>query len=120
MKTYEGCIDRCILDLGITLWVVSFTPRPLYSQGKSHVGACWIGGWVGPRISGEGGDDKILLLPELELRPLGPLAHSYSLYLLHYPSPLTVYVLRYGVYNGAPIAVIFVYEFYIFTDSIEA
>jgi hypothetical protein len=37
-----------ILGLG-TRWrlVVSFTPRPLYPQGK---GSCthWIGGWVGP------------------------------------------------------------------------
>jgi hypothetical protein len=27
--------------------VVSFTPRPLYSQGKTP-GTHWIGGWVGP------------------------------------------------------------------------
>jgi hypothetical protein len=25
--------------------LVSFIPRPLYPQGKTH----WIGGWVGPR-----------------------------------------------------------------------
>jgi len=28
--------------------VVSFTPRPLYSQGRAP-GTHWIGGWVGPR-----------------------------------------------------------------------
>jgi hypothetical protein len=27
--------------------VVSFTPRPLYPQGKAP-GTDWIGGWVGP------------------------------------------------------------------------
>jgi hypothetical protein len=51
MKTYGGsrCITPHILDL-ITRWrwVVSFTPRPLYPQGKSS-GTHWIGDWVGPR-----------------------------------------------------------------------
>jgi hypothetical protein len=51
MKTYCGSGDIAprILDLGTRRRrVVSFTPRPLYPQGKSpwyH----WIGGWVGPR-----------------------------------------------------------------------
>jgi hypothetical protein len=38
MKTYRrsGCIAPCNLDLGTRWrWVVSFTPRPLYPQGKS-------------------------------------------------------------------------------------
>jgi len=31
-----GCIALCILDLSTRWrWAVSFTPRPLYSQGKS-------------------------------------------------------------------------------------
>jgi hypothetical protein len=30
-------------------WVVSFTPRPLYTQGRAP-GTLWIGGWVGPRV----------------------------------------------------------------------
>jgi hypothetical protein len=38
-----------IFDLGTSLrWVVSFTHRPLYSQGTAHC-IHWIGGWVGPR-----------------------------------------------------------------------
>jgi hypothetical protein len=38
-----------ILDFGTRLkWVVSFTTRPLYSQGKAP-GTHWIGGRVGPR-----------------------------------------------------------------------
>jgi hypothetical protein len=41
----------------------------------------WIGGWVDPRA---GLDDvekgKFLTLPELELRPLGRPARTYSLY----------------------------------------
>jgi hypothetical protein len=39
MKTFwgSGCIAPRILDLGTRWrWVVSFTPRPLYPQGKSH------------------------------------------------------------------------------------
>jgi hypothetical protein len=46
MKAYwgRGCIAPHILDLGITWrWVVSFIPRPLYSQGKST----WVGSRAG-------------------------------------------------------------------------
>jgi hypothetical protein len=37
MKAYgSGCIDPHFLDLGTSWrWVVNFTPRPLYSQGKT-------------------------------------------------------------------------------------
>jgi hypothetical protein len=51
MKAYWGSrgIAPCILDLG-TRWnlVISFTPQPLYAQGKSP-GTRKIGVWVGPR-----------------------------------------------------------------------
>jgi len=41
----SGGVAPHILGLGIRRrWVVSFTVRPLYSQGKSP----WRGGWVGP------------------------------------------------------------------------
>jgi hypothetical protein len=41
--------EGVLFDLG-TRWrcVVSFTPRPLYSQGTAP-GTHWIGGWVSPR-----------------------------------------------------------------------
>jgi hypothetical protein len=49
-------------------------------------GTYWIGVWVEPRA---GLDDvekrKFLTLPVLELRPLGSLARSQSLYRLPYP-----------------------------------
>jgi hypothetical protein len=51
MKTYwgSGGTAPCILDLCTRWsWVVSFTHRPLYPQGKSP-GTHWIGGWMGPR-----------------------------------------------------------------------
>jgi hypothetical protein len=52
--------------------VVSFTRRPLYTLEIAH-GTNWIEGCMGPGI---GLNDvkkiKILPLPELELRPLGP------------------------------------------------
>jgi hypothetical protein len=68
-------------DLGTSWrWAVSFTLRPLYSC--IH----WIGGWVG---SGDTLDDvkkrTFLLLPGLELRPLGRPARSQPLYRLSYP-----------------------------------
>jgi hypothetical protein len=50
MKAYRGSggIDPRIFDLDTRWrWVVSFTPRLLYPQGKSP-GTHWIGGWVGP------------------------------------------------------------------------
>jgi hypothetical protein len=66
MKTYwgSGGIAPRILDLGTKWrWVVSFMPRPLYSQGKSprypldrRLG--------GPQSrSGRGGEDKNSQLP---------------------------------------------------------
>jgi hypothetical protein len=65
--------------------VVNFTPRPL-NPGEKARGTHWIGGWVGPRTCL---DDvkkrKYLILPELELRPLGRPARSQSLYRLRYP-----------------------------------
>jgi hypothetical protein len=51
MKAYYGSggIASHILGVGTRLrWVVSFTPWPLYLQGKS-LGTHWIGGWVGAR-----------------------------------------------------------------------
>jgi hypothetical protein len=45
----SGDIAPHILDLGTKWrWVVSFTPPPLYPQGKGP-GTHWIGGWVGSR-----------------------------------------------------------------------
>jgi hypothetical protein len=45
----SGFMDLRFLDFGTSLKiVVSFTPRPLYSRGKSPGTHC-IGGWVGPR-----------------------------------------------------------------------
>jgi hypothetical protein len=56
-----------------------------FTPGEGAPGSYWIGGWVGPRA---GLDDvekrKLLILPGLELRPLGRPARSQSLYLLRY------------------------------------
>jgi hypothetical protein len=65
--------------------VVSFTPLPLYPRGKSP-GTHWIGGWVDPRADMDDMEKyKFLPQPGLELRPLGRLARSHSLYRLRYP-----------------------------------
>jgi hypothetical protein len=73
------------VDLGASRrCVVSFTPRPLYRQGKSPR-THWIGGWIG-FIAGL--DDvekrKFLALPGLKLRPIDRPARSKSLYRLSY------------------------------------
>jgi len=45
----SGDIAPRILDLSTSWrWVVSFTPRQLYSRQRAP-GTQWIGGWVGPR-----------------------------------------------------------------------
>jgi hypothetical protein len=63
-------------------WSASRTGR--ITPGEKAPGTHWIGGWVGPRA---GLDDvekrKFLILPGLELRPLGRPARSQSLYRLH-------------------------------------
>jgi hypothetical protein len=57
------------------------------TPGERTYGTHWIGGWVGPRA---GLDDvekrKFLILPGLELRPVGRPARSQSLYQLRYPT----------------------------------
>jgi hypothetical protein len=57
-----------------------FTPEERTS------GTHWIGGWVGPRTSLDDVETrKILLVPELVLRPLARPARSQSLYCLRCP-----------------------------------
>jgi hypothetical protein len=78
MKAYweSGCIAPRILDLGtIRRWVVSFTPRPLYPQGKSPRYSLdrRLGG---PQSrSGRGGEEKNShSLPGLEPSIIQPIA----------------------------------------------
>jgi hypothetical protein len=56
--------------------VVSFTPQPLYTRGKSH----WLFGWVDPR---PGLDDvkkrMFLTLPGLELQPIASPNIDYTI-----------------------------------------
>jgi hypothetical protein len=81
MKAYwGGGIAPRILDLGtIWRWVVSFTPRVLYPQGKSS--------WYpldrrlgGPQTrSGRGGEEKnSQTLPALEPPIIQPVAQAYT------------------------------------------
>jgi hypothetical protein len=80
------CIDPHFLDLG-TSWrlVVSFTPLPLYPRERAP-GTHLIGGWVEPRADVDNVEKrKFLILPGLELRPLGRPVRNQSLYRLRYP-----------------------------------
>jgi hypothetical protein len=45
----------------------------------------WTGGWVDPRVGLDEEKRKFLTLPGFELRPLGRLGRSQSLYRLRYP-----------------------------------
>jgi hypothetical protein len=72
-----GCIDPHFLDLGISWrWVVSFTPRPLYTPGESP---------LFPLDRRLGGPQSRLTLLGIDLRPLAHPACSQSLYQLRYP-----------------------------------
>jgi hypothetical protein len=77
MKTYRwsGCIAPRI-NIGTRWrWVVSFTPRPLYSRRRAP-GTRWIGGWVGPRAVLDAvvyrKKNPSLPLPEIEPRSSRP------------------------------------------------
>jgi hypothetical protein len=99
------------------MWVVSFTPRRLYSgeraPGTHCIGQCFwtagpwpkkiiyraavsqrlrstgIGGWVDPRAGLDYVEKrKFLTLPGLQLRPFGRPSCSQSLYRLSYPGSL--------------------------------
>jgi hypothetical protein len=83
MKAYweSGSLAARILDLGTRWkWVVSFTPRPLYSQGKSP---CYpldrrLGG--PQNRSGRGGEDKNSQgLPELEHPARSPELYRWAI-----------------------------------------
>jgi hypothetical protein len=62
------------------MWMVSFTPRLLHSQGKiprSH----WIGSWMGPRTGLDAAAKRnipSLLLSGIEYRPSGAYRNHYT------------------------------------------
>jgi hypothetical protein len=82
MKAYwgNGGIALRILDLGIRWrWVISFTPRPLYPQGKSP----WYPlrrNWVGPRTGLNAVVRRIISSPYRDSNPpiIRPVAHLYT------------------------------------------
>jgi hypothetical protein len=85
MKTYgSGCIDPHFLDLGTSWrWVVNFTPRPLYSRGRSSRYT------LGRRLCGpqsrsrRRGEEKILDptgIRTLNTWSSGPVANRYTDY----------------------------------------
>jgi hypothetical protein len=74
-------------------WVVSVTPRPLFTPGERTAGTHWTGGWVGPRagLNTEVRGTILLPLPGIEPRLPGRPVRSQTLYWLSNPSsPLTV------------------------------
>jgi hypothetical protein len=74
----SGGIAPRILDLGNRWrWVVSFTPRPLYLQGKSP-GTRWLGDWVGPRAVLDAVVKRKIPSPHLEMNPRTPIVQPVA------------------------------------------
>jgi hypothetical protein len=74
--------------------VISFTPRPLYSRGKTSPLTHWKGGWMGPRAGLDVVEKRKILRPYQESNPPNPdcSARSQSLYRLSYSSSLLMAV----------------------------
>jgi hypothetical protein len=74
----SGGIAPCILDLGTRWrWVVSFTPRSLYPQGKS----LWCPldrGWVGPRAVLDAVVKRKIPSPRQESNPRTPIVQPVA------------------------------------------
>jgi hypothetical protein len=100
-------------------WVISFTLRPLYLQGRCP-STHWTERYVGPRTSLHDVEKrKILLLEGLERRTLGRLARSQSLYRLRYTTSLK----NYGYLQKCVVAFEYKYSpvvqlFFINTDKL--
>jgi hypothetical protein len=66
---------NAFFDLGTTLrGVVSFTPWPLYSQGKSP-DIPWIGEWMGPRAVPDAVVRRKIPSPRRESNPRTSIVH---------------------------------------------
>jgi hypothetical protein len=89
IKAYlgSGGMGPCILNLGTRwIWVVSFTPRPLYSQGKSQ----WYPlhrrlGWPQSR-PGRDEEKNSQPVPGLEPPIIQPVAQCYTIELSRHHS----------------------------------
>jgi hypothetical protein len=82
MKAYKGA-PNLLNPCTRRRWVVSITPRPLYTLEWNEVNY-WTGGWVGPRAGLDVLEKKkILLLPIFE--PRAGQSSAQSLCRLYYP-----------------------------------
>jgi hypothetical protein len=92
-----------ILDLGTRWrWVVSFTPRPLYRQGKTP-GTHWIGGWVGPRAVPDAVVKRKIPSPSRESKPRTPIFQLVARRYTDWAISGRNYSLRYRLQDGYPI-----------------
>jgi hypothetical protein len=79
MKTYcgSGGIAPRILNLDTRWrWVVNFTPRALYPQGKDPGTTNWIRGWVGPRAVLDTVAKRKIPSPRQEWNPRTPIVQT--------------------------------------------
>jgi hypothetical protein len=92
----EWRYSSTILDFGTRCRrVVSFTPRPLYSLGKSTQFR-WISGWIGPTVELDAVEKRKVSCPYWESNPGGQ-ARSPSVCGLRYLR----YIFKYSHSNNA-------------------
>jgi hypothetical protein len=80
------CVDPLFLTSALAGGEWSASRPSRFTPKERATGTHWIGGWVDPRAGLDYVEKrKFLILPGLELRHIGRLARSQSLYRLSHP-----------------------------------
>jgi hypothetical protein len=89
-----------VLDLGTRLrWVVNFTPRPLYSQGRKPPGTHLIGSRVDPRVGLDAGKKRRIPCPcrDSNLDSSTALAGAWSSFTVWLSQPSHSFSIHHGM-----------------------
>jgi hypothetical protein len=84
--TYKLCAFCMVWGSGCIIHIFLIHGPASLPPEKEPACTHWFGGWVGPRVGLHNVEKRtFLILPGLELRPLGRPARSQSLYRVRYP-----------------------------------
>jgi hypothetical protein len=71
-------------------WMVSITPRPLFTPGERTPGTHWRGGWVGPRAGLDTEDRGKILCPCRGSNPDRPVVHPVVRHYTDWANPVPI------------------------------